>query len=136
MPELSALEPQAALGPFAMPMSRADRRRWTRHRADRPAAAVLTADGRTCRCLVDDVSPVGARVRLDGPLPRNLEVRLELSSDLFLYGTRAWSEGATMGLDFRLSPRSLRLAGACLGTGAGAGSDRGSSDSLGRHRQP
>lgn len=108
-----------SLRPGTQGTQTADRRRWPRYRVHGPVPAILTADGRTQRCLIEEVSAAGARIRVAGAVPRNLEVRLEHPAAGYIYATRVWAAPNAMGLEFRVSVRSLRLFGGCLDSAAG-----------------
>ena len=77
-----------------------ERRRWQRYAVDGRVMATLTADGQDRRCWIEDISLGGARLRLDGPPPRNLEIRLSHNLTKPLYATRAWVAEGAIGVAF------------------------------------
>ena len=76
---------------------------------------ILTAEGRRCACDIEDISLAGARLRMRGPLPHSLEVRLEHPAIGYVYGQRAWATADAIGVELDLSARTLRLLGHYLG---------------------
>jgi hypothetical protein len=95
-------------------MGRSERRHWPRYDLAGGLPVTMTADGMTWDCLLEDVSLGGARVRLDRPAPRNLEVRIEHPTAGSVYGARTWAGAGRMGVQFDLSPQALDLITHCL----------------------
>jgi len=81
-------------------MTAPDKRRWRRHAVGGRVLATLTADGRTRPCWIEDIGLGGARLRLDGAPPRNLEIRISHAHAKPLYATRAWAAGGAIGVTF------------------------------------
>ena len=81
-------------------MKAPDKRRWRRRAIDGRVPATLTADGWTRQCWIEDIGLGGARLRLDGAAPRNLEVRLTHAHATPLYATRAWAAAGIIGVAF------------------------------------
>lgn len=81
-------------------MMATERRRWQRYAVDGRVSATLTADGQDRHCWIEDISLGGARLRLAGPAPRNLEVRLSHFHAKPLYATRAWIAEGCIGVTF------------------------------------
>ena len=53
-----------------------NRRQWPRYAFPERESFTLTADGRTATCAIEDISLGGARLRMEGPVPGNPELRL------------------------------------------------------------
>ena len=93
---------------------RRDRRHWPRYDLDGGLPVTMTADGMMWDCVLEDVSLGGARLKLDRPAPRTLEVRIEHPAAGCVYGARTWAGAARMGIRFDLSPQALDLITHCL----------------------
>ncbi len=91
-----------------------DRRHWPRYALDPSATFTLTADGRAQRCTMEDVSLGGAKLRLDGDTPRNLEMRIEHPAAGPIHAYRCWAKEGVLGIEFDLSPRTIELVAYCL----------------------
>jgi hypothetical protein len=97
--------------------ARDDRRQWPRYGLAGRGPFTLTADGRICACTIEDISLGGARLRLDGEIPRNLEIRIEHPLMGSAYAKRCWSGAQGMGVEFDHSQQSLDFITHCLSEG-------------------
>lgn len=61
--------------------------------------AGLTLTHRTRRCLIDDISATGVRLRVDEPVKRGQVAMLQFHQ-LRLFGTVMWCRNGTCGLHF------------------------------------
>lgn len=95
-------------------LKESDRRRWPRYRLGEHAAFVLIADGQSRGCRIEDISLGGAKLRLEGETPRNLEVRIEHPAAGYVYANRCWSEPGILGIEFDLSAQALDVIAYCL----------------------
>lgn len=96
-----------------------DRRRWPRYALGQANSFTLTADGRSYACTIEDVSLGGAKLRLSGDTPRNLEMRIEHPVAGYVYANRCWGEAGVIGVEFGLSPQTIELVAYCLESLAG-----------------
>ena len=95
-------------------LKESDRRRWPRYRLGEHAAFVLTADGQSRGCSIEDISLGGAKLRLEGETPRNLEVRIEHPAAGHVYASRCWAGPGVLGIEFDLSAQALDVIAYCL----------------------
>ncbi len=91
-----------------------DRRSWPRYGLGGAEPFTLTADGRIHACRIVDISLGGARLRLDGEMPRNLELRIEHRWLGHAYARTCWKGSHDMGVSFDHSPRTLAFIARCL----------------------
>ena len=54
-----------------------NRRQWPRYAFPKQESFTLTADGRISICAIEDISLGGARLRMEGSVPGDLELRIE-----------------------------------------------------------
>ncbi len=97
--------------PDAQAVERDDRRQWPRYGLAGRGPFTVTADGRICACTVEDISLGGARLRLDGEVPRILVFRIELPLVGYAYGSRCWTGPHDIGVH---SQQSLDFITHCL----------------------
>ena len=93
---------------------RDDRRQWPRYGLAGRGPFTVTADGRICACTIEDISLGGARLRLDGEVPRNLEIRIEHPLVGYAYARRCWTGPHDIGVEFDHSQQSLDFITHCL----------------------
>ncbi len=86
-----------AMGIQSFPSARRGSRHFNRLRLGAPASLVLTHESR--RCLIDDISATGARLRIDRPLAERQSAQL-VFHELRLFATVMWCRGAECGLRF------------------------------------
>ena len=101
-----------------------ERRQWPRYVVAGRHSFTLTADGRISACTIEDISLGGARLRLDGGSPRNLEIRIEHPLMGYAYARRCWNGALGMGVEFDLSQQSLDFIARCLREGVRQGGGR------------
>jgi hypothetical protein len=80
--------------------SRADRRRFRRVRIDLPGKLFVPADTQEYACTVTDLSPGGASVRLDAPLPPETQIVLYIDTFGRFEGIIVRRDGASAGIRF------------------------------------
>jgi len=82
-----------------------------------PAGAILTlsADGRRYRCIAEDISYGGLRVRFDELAPDCDEVVIRHRLSGRMAGQRTWRSGDRMGIEFRVSGQKYAHALQCVG---------------------
>ena len=95
-------------------VGRDDRRQWPRYGLAGRGPFTVTADGRICACTIEDISLGGARLRLDGEVPRNLEIRIEHPLVGYAYARRCWTGRHGIGVEFDHSRQSLDFITQCL----------------------
>ena len=100
--------------PYAEVEEPDDRRQWPRYGLAGRGPFTVTADGRICACTVEDISLGGARLRLDGEVPRNLEIRIEHPLVGYAYARRCWTGPHDIGVEFDHSQQSLDFITHCL----------------------
>ncbi len=91
-----------------------DWRQWPRYGLAGRAPFTVTADGRICACTIEDISLGGARLRLDGEVPRSLEIRIEHPLVGYAYAKRCWKGPHDIGVEFDHSQQSLDFITHCL----------------------
>ena len=118
-PYPETLEPPAA-GPEAGPDNR---RQWPRYAlsARESFTFTVTADGRSGACTIEDISLGGARLRVAGDIPHNLEIRIEHPLMGHAHGRCCWQAKNRLGVVFDHSERSLAFIAHCLAESAQAG---------------
>ena len=72
------------------------------------------AEGGMCACTGEEMSLGGARLRLDGEVPRNLEIRIEHPLAGYAYARRCWTGAHDIGVEFDHSRQSLDFITHCL----------------------
>lgn len=110
-----ALEPEAAIP--------GNRRQWPRYTFPKLESFTVTADGRTgsCTCAIEDISLGGARLRMDGPLPGGLEIRIEHPRLGHAHARRCWKAKDQLGVVFDHSEPSLAFIADCVAAGIESG---------------
>ena len=107
-------EAPKAEAPDAEAGQRDDRRQWPRYGLAGRGPFTVTADGRICACTIEDISLGGARLRLDGEVPRNLEIRIEHPLVGYAYARRCWTGRNDIGVELDHSQQSLDFIAECL----------------------
>ncbi len=97
-----------------------DRRQWPRYGLAGREPFTLTADGRVRVCTIEDISLGGARLRIDGEIPRNLEIRIEHPLVGHAFAWRCWAGADGIGVEFDHSQQSLDFISHCLHDGVEA----------------
>ena len=105
-------------------VERDDRRQWPRYGLAGRGPFTVTADGRICACTIEDISLGGARLRLDGEMPRNLEIRIEHPLVGYAYARHCWTGPHEIGVEFDHSQQSLDFISHCLMDRAEAAAER------------
>ncbi len=100
--------------PDAQAVQQDDRRQWPRYGLDGRGPFTVTADGRICAGTIEDISLGGARLRLDGEVPRNPEIRIEHPLVGYAYARRCWTGPHDIGVEFDYSQQSLDFIIHCL----------------------
>ena len=77
----------------------------------------MTADGRSGTCTIEDISLGGARLRMEGPVLRNLEIRIEHPRLGQAQARRCWKTEHRLGVTFDLSEPSLAFIAGCVAEG-------------------
>lgn len=108
-PDPDILDPEAA-GP-------GNRRQWPRYALPERERFTMTADGRSGACAIEDISLGGARLRMAGPLPGNLEIRIEHPRLGHAYARRCWKAKDHLGVAFDHSGPSLAFIAGCVAEG-------------------
>ena len=85
------------MGIHQVPHSHHGNRHFNRLRLGAAASLVLTHETR--RCLIDDISATGARLRINRPLAARQSVQL-VFHELRIFATVKWVRGAECGLQF------------------------------------
>lgn len=91
-----------------------NRRQWPRYAFPERESFTLTADGRTVTCAVEDISLGGARLRMEGPVPGNLELRIEHPRLGHAFARRCWKAKHHLGVIFDHSEPSLAFIADCV----------------------
>jgi hypothetical protein len=110
-PAPEILDPEAA--------DPANRRQWPRYAILKPESFTVTAKGRigTGTCAIEDISLGGARLRMEGPVPGNLEIRIEHPRLGHAIARRCWKSKEHFGVTFDLSEPSLAFIAGCMAEG-------------------
>jgi hypothetical protein len=85
------------MGMYSLPRPGPGHRGANRLRLGVPAQLQLTHETR--KCLLDDVSASGARLRIEHPLAPH-QIAILTFHELKLYATVMWSKGGTCGIKF------------------------------------
>ncbi len=112
------LEPET-LGPAAAEPG--NRRQWPRYALLERESFTVTADGRPgtdgATCAIEDISLGGARLRMAGSVPHNLEIRIEHPRLGHAYARRCWKAKDRLGVAFDHSGPSLAFIAGCVAEG-------------------
>ncbi len=104
-PDLGAAEP-------------GNRRHWPRYTLPETESFTVTArpkpHGGTGACTIEDISLGGARLRMEGPVPGSLEMRIEHPRLGHAYARRCWKAEGYLGVTFDHSEPSLAFIAGCL----------------------
>ncbi len=111
-PDPDVLDPEAA--------DSENRRQWPRYTFPDRESFTLTADGRISACSIEDISLGGARLRIDGPVPGNLEFRIEHPRLGHAFARRCWKAKHHLGVVFDHSEPSLAFIADCVAEGSEA----------------
>jgi hypothetical protein len=95
-----------------------NRRQWPRYAFPERENFSLTADGRTVTCVIEDISLGGARLRMEGPVPGNLELRIEHPRLGHAFARRCWKAKHHLGVIFDHSEPSLAFIADCVAEGS------------------
>ena len=113
-PDPEILDPET-LDPEAVEPG--NRRQWPRYALPEPESFTVTADGRIATCAIEDISLGGARLRMVGPVPDKLEVRIEHPRLGHAYARRCWQAEDRLGVAFDHSGPSLAFIAGCVAEG-------------------
>ncbi len=94
-----------------------NRRQWPRYALPERESFTVAADGRIGTCAIEDISLGGARLRMAGPVPRNLEIRIEHPRLGHAYARRCWTAEDRLGVAFDHSGPSLVFIAGCVAEG-------------------
>ena len=108
-PDPEILDPEAA--------EPGNRRQWPRYALRKTESFTVAADGRIVTCAIEDISLGGARLRMAGPAPRNLEIRIEHPRLGLAYARRCWQAKDRLGVAFDHSGPSLAFIAGCVAEG-------------------
>ncbi len=97
-----------------------NRRQWPRYAFPERESFTLTADGRTATCAIEDISLGGARLRMEGPVPGNPELRIEHPRLGHAFARRCWKAKHHLGVIFDHSEPSLAFIADCVAEGSAA----------------
>ena len=97
-----------------------NRRQWPRYAFPERESFTLTADGRTATCAIEDISLGGARLRMEGPVPGNPELRIEHPRLGHAFARRCWKAKHHLGVIFDHSEPSLAFIADCIAEGSAA----------------
>ena len=97
-----------------------NRRQWPRYAFPERENFSLTADGRTVTCVIEDISLGGARLRMEGPVPGNPELRIEHPRLGHAFARRCWKAKHHLGVIFDHSEPSLAFIADCVAEGSAA----------------
>ena len=95
-----------------------NRRQWPRYAFPERESFTLTADGRTATCAIEDISLGGARLRMEGPVPCNPELRIEHPRLGHAFARRCWKAKHHLGVIFDHSEPSLAFIADCVAEGS------------------
>lgn len=94
-----------------------NRRQWPRYAFPERESFTLTADGHISTCAIEDISLGGARLRLEGPVPGNLELRIEHPRLGHAMARPCWKSKHHLGVIFDHSEPSLAFIADCVAEG-------------------
>ena len=94
-----------------------NRRQWPRYALREPESFTVAADGRIGTCAIEDISLGGARLRMTGPVPHDLEIRIEHPRLGHAYARRCWRTEDRLGVAFDHSGPSLAFIAGCVAEG-------------------
>jgi hypothetical protein len=111
-PDPDILDPEAG--------DSANRRQWPRYALPEQESFTIAADGRSAVCAIEDISLGGARLRIDGTAPSNLEFRIEHPRLGHATVRRCWKAKDHLGVAFDHSEPSLAFIAGCVAEGVEA----------------
>ena len=96
-----------------------NRRQWPRYAVLKPESYTVTTKGGigTGACTIQDISLGGARLRMDGPVPGGMEIRIEHPRLGHAYARRCWKAKDHFGVTFDHSEPSLAFIAGCMAEG-------------------
>ncbi len=94
-----------------------NRRQWPRYALSNRENFTVTADGHIATCVIEDISLGGARLRMDGPLPGSLDIRIEHPRLGRAHARCCWKAKHQLGVAFDLSEPSLAFIADCVAQG-------------------
>lgn len=99
-----------------------NRRQWPRYALLNRESFTVTANGRTGAgtCTIEDISLGGARLRMEGPVPGNFEIRIEHPRLGHAFARRCWKAKEHIGVTFDHSEPSLAFIAGCMAEGVEA----------------
>ncbi len=97
-----------------------NRRQWPRYAFPERESFTLAADGHTATCAIEDISLGGARLRMEGPVPGNPELRIEHPRLGHAFARRCWKAKHHLGVIFDHSEPSLAFIADCIAEGSAA----------------
>lgn len=113
-PDPEILDPEILDSEAAEP---GNRRQWPRYALLERESFTVTADGAIGTCTIEDISLGGARLRMEGPLPGSLEIRIEHPRLGHAYARRCWTAQDRLGVAFDHSEPSLAFVAGCVAEG-------------------
>ena len=84
-----------------------ERRRWERHALDQQTTLTAKFGGHIYRCMIEDLSLGGARLRFLGETPKETDVMLEHPLAGTIEGECVWLSESVVGVRFKTETRSL-----------------------------
>ena len=99
-----------------------NRRQWPRYALLNRESFTVTANGRTGAgtCTIEDISLGGARLRMVGPVPGGIEIRIEHPRLGHACARRCWGAKDHFGVTFDHSEPSLAFIAGCMAEGVEA----------------
>jgi len=96
-----------------------NRRQWPRYALLNRESFTVTANGGigTGTCTIEDISLGGARLRMEGPVPGNMEIRIEHPRLGHAIARRCWKAKEHFGVTFDHSEPSLAFIADCVAEG-------------------
>ena len=94
-----------------------NRRQWPRYAFPKRESFTVTAGTHIGACAIEDISLGGARLRMDGPLPANLEIEIVHPRFGHAYARRCWTTENRLGVAFDHSEPSLAFIADCVAEG-------------------
>ncbi len=98
-----------------------NRRQWPRYALRERESFTVTAGGRTGICTIEDISLGGARLRMAGPVPGALEIRIAHPRLGHAHARRCWKAKDHLGVTFDHSEPSLAFIAGCVAEGVELG---------------
>jgi hypothetical protein len=91
-----------------------ERRTWERYKLENPTTLTVRVNGASYRCVVEDISVGGARLRLVGGLDADQPLALEHPVAGEFGGQAVWSKDDEVGVRFELPAQTLEHLLKCV----------------------